>query len=182
MKNIQTIIKQCKRGDEQAQNLLYRHYRNKWYMLSLRYGRNKDEASDIMQEGMVQIFRDLSQFNSKKASFATWSSRVLVHAALRYLKKHNWHHSIEETEIKQGESSLPSTIYSDLAAKELTRLIAALPLGYKLVFNMYVIEDYSHKEIAAELGITEGTSKSQLFKARKMLKEQIEKIILSEIG
>lgn len=145
-------------------------------MLSLRYGRTRDEAQDILQEGLVQIFKDLHQFNPAKAHFSTWSNRVLVHAALKYLKKGNWQNTFREITDGAKEMSDDQNIHDQLAAKELIAMIAALPLGYKLVFNMYAIEGYSHKEIAAELGISVGTSKSQLFKARKLLKEQVEAI------
>lgn len=175
MEKINTIIKQCIKGNEEAQNTLYKQYRSKWYMLSLRYGRSKDEAQDIMQEGLVQIFKDLHQFDGRKSNFGTWSNRVLVHAALKYLKKTSWSNTFEEMNRGHENHVSVESVFDQLAAKELTKIISNLPLGYRLVFNMYAIEGYSHKEIAQQLGISEGTSKSQLFKARKMLKTILEK-------
>jgi len=143
-------------------------------MLALRYGKSKYEAEDILQEGLVQVFKDLYQYDSRKSQFGTWSNRVIVHAALKYLKKCNWHNSlldITNTEIPHdGEIEVLST----LSAKELTQLIQSLPMGYRIVFNMHVIEGYSHPEIAKKLGIEVGTSKSQLSKSKRELRNKLE--------
>jgi len=168
------IIKSCIAGDEKAQRSLYEMYKTRWYMTSLRYGKNKTQADDIFQEGMIQIYKDLHQFDNSKSAFATWSSRVLVNSALKYLKKFNWIDTVSEFEEAKELEDQGESIYQKLASKELTKLVQKLPLGYKLVFNMYVIEGYGHKEIAKELGISEGTSKSQLSKARRALRHQLE--------
>lgn len=174
MTNLQTLIKQSVNGQEEAQRVLYLKYRVKWYMLCLRYGKNKYEADDMMQEGLIQVFKDLHQFDETRASFDTWSSRLMSHAALRYLKKNSWHQTFKDIDEVEDSSGLRETIYDQLAAKELTVLIQQLPMGYRIVFNMFVLEGFSHKEIAKELDITEGTSKSQLSKAKRMLRNKIE--------
>lgn len=162
------------RGDQAAQRQLYEQYRTRWYMISLRYGKSNVQADDIFQEGIIQIYKDLNQFDPKRGAFSTWSSRVLVNAALRYLRKYNWTNTLNnEGEMNLVESS-DETVYQKLAAKELTALIQKLPVGYRLVFNMYVLEGFKHHEIADKLGITTGTSKSQLAKARKQLKTMLE--------
>lgn len=143
-------------------------------MLCQRYGTNKQEADDIMQEGLIQIFKDLHQFDASKAGFATWSSRVMSHAALRFLKKNQWHQTLLNIEDQHETEDDNLTIYDQLAAKELTRLIQQLPIGYRIVFNMYVLEGYSHKEIGVALNISEGTSKSQLSKAKNALRQKLE--------
>lgn len=174
MENLQHIIQQSIKGNVKAQRELYDAYNTKWYMLSLRYGKNKMQAEDIFQEGMIQIFNSLHQYNAEKSAFATWSSRVLINAGLRYLKKNNWMASFDDLDytINTEDKSVP--IYSKLAVQELTLLIQDLPLGYRIVFNMFVLEGYSHKEIAKELGISEGTSKSQLSKARREMRKKLE--------
>jgi len=162
------------KGDRKAQRLLYESNRVLWYTTSMRYSKDKQQADDIFQEGLIRIFNNLKSFDANKAKFSTWSNKVLVSAALRFLKKHNW--KISLTELNDGfqtQSDEESPLDS-MALKEITALIQELPLGYKLVFNMYAIEGYAHKDIAKELGITISTSKSQLFKARKMLKQVIE--------
>lgn len=169
------IIEQVLQGDQLAELQLYDLYKTKWYMLALRYGNNNNEANDIMQEGLIQIFKDLHQYDTKKSKFTTWSSRIMVHAALKYLKTNQWQNAFLEIDKKDNFYTDNEDVYSGLAAKELVGMIKKLPLGYKVVFNMYVIEGYSHKEIAAQLGIAVGTSKSQLSKAKRMLRYELEK-------
>jgi len=140
----------------------------------MRYAKNRFEADDILQEGLIEVFRDLYQFDSDRASFETWSSRVITYAALRYLKRNSWHKTFEDVDEIYDAASEEESVYEKLAAKELVLLIQQLPLGYRLVFNMYVIEGYKHHEIAERLDIKIGTSKSQLSKAKKMLREKIE--------
>jgi len=174
LRQLQKIIKDSIKGKENAQRSLYLEYHVRWYMQCLRYGKNKYEADDILQEGLVQIFKDLKQFDSNRSSFITWSSRVISHAALKYLKKNNWYETITEIEEAYELKDTTETVYDQLAAKELTAIIQTLPLGYRIVFNMFVLEEYTHKEIAKELDISIGTSKSQLSKAKKMIREKIE--------
>ncbi len=173
MKQLNTIIKKCIEGDETAQRELYVMHRVKWYMQCLRYGKNNYEADDILQEGLIQIYKDLHQFDEKKSKFITWSSRLISHAALKYLKKNSWQNTfLTIDEIQHPETT--EAVHHNLNAKELTALIQSLPMGYRLVFNMHEIEGYNHNEIASALNITSGTSKSQLSKARKMLQRKLE--------
>ena len=143
-------------------------------MIALRYGKNKMQAEDILQEGLIAIFKNLHQYDHRKAAFSTWSTRVLINAGLRYLKKNNWPNTFKDIDEVYDLGDDGETIYDQLSAKELTLLIQKLPVGYRLVFNMYAVEGYSHKEIAKELGIEVGTSKSQLSKARKTLRVYLE--------
>ena len=174
MNNIRHIIKSCSNGDEKAQRELYLAFRTKWYMTAMRYGKNKQQADDIFQEGLIQIFNNLRSFDERKASFSTWSTKVLIYAALKFLKKHNWVDNFKEMNEAMEYEDTQETVYQKMAAKELTALIQQLPIGYRLVFNLYVLEGYSHKEVAEQLDISEGTSKSQLSKARRYLRDQIE--------
>lgn len=173
------LIAKSTRGDERSQRELYMRYRVRWYMLSLRYGRNKEEADDILQEGLVNIFNDLHQFDHTKGKFTTWSCRVLVNAALRFLKKNAWNATFSDIEEIREEENNEVSVYDQLAEKELISILQELPAGYRIVFSMYAIEGYTHKEIAQALSITEGTSKSQLSKARKMLKLKLESQLIS---
>jgi len=143
-------------------------------MLSMRYGKNKMQGEDIFQEGMIQIYNDLCQFDSNRSNFSTWSSRIMIHTALRYLKKHNWANSFSDIEESYDLYDSNENIFGQIAIKEMTLMLQKLPLGYRLVFNLYAIEGYSHKEIASQLNITVGTSKSQLSKARKQLRHVLE--------
>ena len=167
------LINQVLAGNRQAERDLYDMYKQYWFRLCLRYGRNRSEAEDILQEGLLYIFRDLKQFDSNRGKFKSWSGRVLVNAALRYLKKHQWQQSFVDLEMVTAEATVSDDVLARISAKELTQLIQQLPSGYRVVFNMYVIEGYSHNEIAEKLNISVSTSKTQLFKAKRALKEKL---------
>ena len=152
---------------------LYQRYQRPWFRLCLRYGRNRNEAEDILQEGLLLVFKDLQQFDARRGEFIHWSNRIMVHAALRYLKKHQWQQSFDDLKIAQVQAEVGPSILDKLSAKELTRVIQQLPAGYRLIFNMYVMEGYSHPEIASMLHISVGTSKSQLAKAKKLLRQKL---------
>jgi RNA polymerase sigma-70 factor (ECF subfamily) len=169
-----TIIDNILNGNETAMDELYHCHERHWFRICLRYGRNRDEAQDIMQEGLIMIFRDLHQFDSSRGEFKSWSNRVMVNAALRFLKKYQWKLSFADLETVQNEPDFSETSMERLSAKEITQVIQQLPTGYRIVFNMYEVEGYSHKEIAELLNISVGTSKSQLSKAKKMLRQKIE--------
>lgn len=173
------LIARCLKHDETAQRQLYVKYRVRWYILCQRYGKTKFEADDLLQEGLISIFNSLHQYDSNKSQFSTWSSRVIVNAALRYLKKNSWNSTFSELDMAKNTNSTEVGIQEQLAERELIDLLQKLPTGYRIVFNMYAIEGYSHKEISAALEITIGTSKSQLSKARKMLRTQLETHLIS---
>ncbi len=172
----QKLIKKCLKQDALAQRALYEKYRQAWFMCCLRYAKDKMEAEDIFQNGLISIFKDLNQFNRDKAAFGTWSNRVMVNAALQYLRKWSKYDRIMVSEEHGFEATVQEDIFAELGAKELTKMIQNLPIGYRIVFNMYVLEGYKHREIAKELDISVGTSKSQLFKAKRILKRELELI------
>lgn len=166
------IIKKSVDGDPSAQRQLYERYRSYWYSLSLRYGKNAFEANDILQEGLIRIYNDLHKY--KEGNFKAWSGKVLVNSALRYQQKQSWYKIMTDIDDVPEESVEDMTALEMMSTKEIIALVQKLPIGYRLVFNMYAIEGYSHKEIAEELGISVGTSKSQLHKARKAIQEALE--------
>jgi RNA polymerase sigma-70 factor (ECF subfamily) len=143
------------------------------YAVCLRYSDNTDDANDIMQEGFIKVFKSLSKFRSE-GSFEGWVRRIFINTSIEhYRKKVKFYNVSEASEnnVTDGELNALDT----LAAKDIMDIINELPPGYKVVFNMHVIEGYSHKEIGDILGITEGTSKSQLARAKGALKKIIEK-------
>lgn len=168
------LIKRILNGDDKATDVMYKRYERIWFRLCLRYGRNRSDAEDIMQDGLLMIFRDLRQHDSQRGVFKRWSNRIMVNAALKYLKKHQWQQSFEDLSAADSEAQISQYIIETISAKELTLLIQQLPSGYRQIFNMYEIEGYSHLEIAEALNITVSTSKSQLFKAKKSLRQQLE--------
>lgn len=135
----------------------------------LRYCKNREEAKDLVQESFITIFRSLHQYDQNKAQFSTWSNRVVVNVCLQHVRKKNILNDSEDI-IDIGQNlKIDSTAIDHLNLKDLTKLILNLPNGYRTVFNMYVIDGFTHKEIAETLGVSISTSKSQLMKARKML-------------
>lgn len=137
----------------------------------LRYATDEMEAEDMLQEGFVRIFAYLHQFKFE-GSFEGWMRRIVVNAALKKIQKKKLVFD-EITENRQEAVSINASAYSSLGEEVIMNLISKLPEGYKIVFNLNVIEGYSHEEIAEMLGVQASTSRSQLVKARKMLQQQI---------
>ncbi len=143
-------------------------------MICLRYGHDRSEADDILQEGLIQIYNSLHQYEEKRAQFYTWSSRVIVHAALNYLKKNCWYKMVIDIDEIADRAVEEQDVFEKLAAEEMLSIIQKLPMGYRLVFSLHELEGYTHQEIADHLNINVGTSKSQLSKAKKMLRQLLE--------
>lgn len=165
------------RGNAAAQRALYEAHRVKWFMICLRYAHNKMEAEDMLQEGLISIFKELKQYDANKATFSAWSNKVMVNAALQHLRKWKKLSFNESVDSYENQLSTSENVYDKIGAKELTTMVQNLPEGYRVVFNLYVIEGYKHKEIAEMFSISENTSKSQLLKAKKMLRNQLEKVL-----
>ena len=141
------------------------------YAVCLRYAADEHEAQDMLQEGFIKLFGNLGQF-ANKGSFDGWVRRIFVHTAIKYYHRMRKHHLTEEVENYRHYVTR-SDVVDDLSASELMELVRHLPHGYRMVFNLYAIEGYSHKEIADQLEIGESTSRSQLVKARKLLQEKV---------
>ncbi len=167
------LIRMTQAGDQAATTQLYERYESYWFRICLRYGRNRAEAQDIFQEGTVRLFQVLGKFDAERGAFKSWSSKVIVNAALNYLKKYQWQQSFEDLEMAGREVDESADILGKLSVKELIEVIQKLPSGYRVVFNMHEIEGYTHHEIAETLNISVGTSKSQLSKAKKMLRQKL---------
>ncbi|MFK8102357.1 MAG: RNA polymerase sigma factor [Saprospiraceae bacterium] len=165
------LIKGCIQEDKNCQRELFQRYAGIMFTVCLRYARHRMEAEDLLQDAFIKIFNKVSFFKSE-GSFEGWIRRIVINTALKNYQKSSFQKErigLEDYE----ESTIEPSIYSALGEEELMNQIAKLPDGYRIVFNLYVIEGYSHKEIAETIGIGESTSRSQLVKARKMLQEQI---------
>jgi RNA polymerase sigma-70 factor, ECF subfamily len=181
-----SILEGCIAGKRSAQSALYRRYAAVMMAVCLRYAQNRDEAEDILQEAFLKIFQNINSYR-KEGSFEGWMKRVMINHALNYYRKNRKRpflediDSINETDIMEKEEE--PALHAPISAERLTALIQLLPPGYRMVFNMYVFEEYSHKEISSELNISENTSKTQLLKARRMLqKKLLELNILKNTG
>lgn len=146
------------------------------FVLCMRYMPTREDAEDVLQEGFIKIFRDLHQFSPERGTLPAWMRKVMVNTALQHLRSKKQLFSPIELETQADLHTVHDDIFSELSTKELTALIQELPTGYRIVFNMYVVEGYSHQEIAEVLEISVNTSKSQLFKAKAMLRKQVKQI------
>jgi RNA polymerase sigma-70 factor (ECF subfamily) len=138
------------------------------YALCLRYLRESDDAQDVLLKAFTKVFEHLPRFKGE-GSFEGWVRRIVVNEALMFLRKHKHRHITIELE----EAAASVEQYPQLEADDLLQLVQALPEGYRTVFNLHAIEGYAHAEIAEQLGISEGTSKSQLSRAKELLRQQI---------
>jgi RNA polymerase sigma-70 factor (ECF subfamily) len=176
-----SLIKRARKQDRKAQTLLYEQYQRAWYAICLRYNRSAADAQDVMQNALVKIFSQISQFDPDRGTFKAWSSKVMVNESLMFLRKHVTSFKTEQVDDLILPGNDQETPLDALSARELTEMIQQLPEGYRAVFNMYVLEGYPHQEIAETLNISIGTSKSQLFKAKRMLRKQLEVQIQQEV-
>lgn len=143
----------------------------------MRYARDRSEAEDMMQEGFIRVFNDLRQYRDT-GPLGAWIRRVVVNSALRYIRTRG---RLVFNDIDNSmAATLPASdnVINDLGAEDLVRMVQLLPEGYRLVFNLYVVEGYSHQEISEQLGISVNTSKSQLSRAKASLRKTLEKILI----
>ena len=167
------LIQGCISGNRQMQELLYQKYSSKMYGVCLRYSGNVEDANDLLQEGFIKIFKNLTKFRGE-GSFEGWIRRIFVNTSIEHFRKKVKLYNVSEVQENTIED-YNLNILDTLAEKDIISLVNELSPGYKAVFNMHVIEGYSHKEIADILGINEGTSKSQLARAKGVLKKSVEK-------
>ncbi|HXB41542.1 MAG TPA: RNA polymerase sigma factor [Bacteroidia bacterium] len=169
---MQKLIKKCIEGDRRAENELYTLFSAKMYAICYRYSKNKEEAKDILHEGFLKVFENLKNFKNEGA-LEGWIRRIMVNTAIyKYRQRSKLYPIISIDNIRVLHHS-DEDIISRINAKELICMIQKLPPAYQMVFNLYVFEGYKHKEIAEELGISEGTSKSNFFEARAILQQAI---------
>jgi len=169
--NDHDLIEGCILGNPVMQKNLYDKYAPKMYGICLRYAANSEDAKDILQDGFVKVFINLSKFKAM-GSFEGWMRRIFVNTAIELYRKKNQLYAISENQ----EENIPNQDISaldELEAEDIIRLISELPNGYRTVFNLFAVEGYSHKEIATMMKISEGTSKSQYARAKAWLQEKI---------
>ena len=166
------IIAGCRAGDRKYQELLYQRFASKMFTVCMRYAAESNSAQDLLQEGFVKIFKNIDKFRGD-GSFEGWIRRIFVNTCLEFVRKKANMYVVQDTEkVKleyQDENALQKLMKEDLM-----EMIQSLSTGYRTIFNLYVIEGYSHKEIAELLNVTEGTSKSQLARARYLLQKKVE--------
>lgn len=170
----QSLIAGCIKGNQLAQKTLFESFSPKFFALCLRYMKSTDDAEDVLQEGMVKIFTKLPEY-SGTGSFEGWMRRIIVNTCLDQIRKNQKLKFDVSMDKEEYKLSMNAHILENMSANELIEEIKKMPPGYRVVFNMFAIEGYSHQEIAEKLGVKESTSKSQYLRARAYLKERISK-------
>lgn len=173
MYDIEEIIKGCLEGNRRDQELLYRRHSVKLYAVCLQYSDSDEEARDILQEGFIKIFQNLQNYKYE-GSFEGWVRRIVVNTALeKFRARHNLYRVDNIDAISEPEADPGTEDYTGIDAADLLYIIRELPPKYRMVFNLYAIEGYSHREISEMLNISEGTSKSNLSRARNILQKKV---------
>jgi len=169
-----TLVTECIKGNPKAQKKLFDKFAPKMFSVCLRYMRNSQQAEDVLQDGLVKVFRKLPDYKNEGV-LEGWIRRIMVNTCLDQIRKNvkfQGNIQAEEVEYKLEHKDF---IVERMMAEDLMKLVQSMPEGYKVVFNMFAIEGYSHQEIAAALGVTESTSKSQYLRARAYLRDRLEK-------
>jgi RNA polymerase sigma-70 factor (ECF subfamily) len=167
------LVERLRKKDREAQKYVYEKYSKIFYGLCLRYAYNAQEADDMLQEGFLKIFLKISQY-SGTGSFEGWMKRIIINNAINFYHKYykyRYHDNISESYDLESDDNFYDD--ADFTYDELLGIINELPAGYKIVFNLFAIEGYKHKEISKMLGISENTSKSQYHRAKKILQNKL---------
>lgn len=168
------LIDGCRKGDRSSQEQLYRQFSGAMYGLCLQYAGSEEDASDIMQDGFVKVFKKIDQVKEPQA-FPGWIRRVMINTALEKYRSQVHLKRVDE-EPHQLQDQITDEVLETMDAEFIVQLIQELSPKYRMVFNLYAIEGYNHKEIGEMLGISEGTSKSNLSRARTILQEKVKKV------
>ncbi|MEK6615873.1 MAG: sigma-70 family RNA polymerase sigma factor [Bacteroidota bacterium] len=178
-KQVFEIIEGCGKGDRKCQQIVYERFYGKMLGACMRYSKNREEARDILQDGFIKVFTNIKQYEAS-GSFEGWIKTIIVNTAIDFIRKSkrtiqfvNSDYEIENAFFKITEEE--DNEYSNISANEIMEAVQQLPTAYRTVFNMFFVDGFSHKEIAAQLGINEGTSKSNLWKAKMNLKKVLGK-------
>lgn len=166
------LLKECRRGNAKYQRMLYERFSAKMLAVCARYFQSIDEAQDALQDGFIKVFASIGSFR-EEGSLEGWVRRIMINTSLNLHRKnlkHYYHVDLGETETRIADERQSS---DNLEVQDMLKMIQKLPNGYRIVFNLYEIEGYSHQEIADELNVSVSTSKTQLLKAKRKLREQI---------
>jgi len=171
-----TLINGCLKGNRDAQKMLYEQFYGYAMSICLRYAPGREEAREILNDGFMKVFTRLNQ-RDQQGSFKSWLRKIMIHNAIDYYRKNNKHYNHHELDdVRTQGPAVENDALTSIAYADLIQMVQQLPPAYRTVFNLYVIDGYTHDEIAKQLNITEGTSKSNLFKAREHLREQLQKL------
>jgi RNA polymerase sigma-70 factor (ECF subfamily) len=168
-----SLISNLRRKDKRTQEYFYKTFAKPMFLLCYRYLNNEQEASEILNDGFHKVFTQIDKFqNGGVSGLKAWTKKIMINECLQHLRQRKNIHFVESIDIPSDDATYKPD--QELNATTYYNLISRLPTGYRTVFNLYVIEGYSHNEIADILNITENTSKSHLLRARNLLKEKIQ--------
>ena len=174
MEDLKKIVKRCAKSDSSAQHELYKLFAPKMFGVCLRYAKDSTEAEDNLQDGFVKVFSNIGKFRHE-GSLEGWIRRIMVNVSLEKYRKQKLLYPVEDIGMYESQKVVDDII-DQISADELLSLVQELSPRYRMVFNLYVIEGYNHQEIADEMGISTGTSKSNLARARDILKRRVEEL------
>ena len=167
------LVRKCQKANKQAQYLLFETYADRFYRLMLRYVRTREDAEDLIMVAFAKVFKNISGFVLKgDGGLESWMRKIMVNEALMMLRKKHNLNLTESLDVLNPDHD--QAAWQEVEPEDLYNMILDLPTGYRTVFNLFVIEGHDHAEIAGMLGISENTSRSQLFKAKQLLKRTIE--------
>lgn len=169
------LLEGCRKGDRLSQELLYRQFYGFAMGICLRYTPSRDEAREVINDGFMKVFTKVELYDPDRP-FKSWLGRIMVNTALDHYRQQSKHHHHDDLDAAVEEASVRETATSQLSHEELIALVQRLPPSYRMVFNLYVIDGYSHEEIAEQLNISVGTSKSNLSRAREHLRTWLLKL------
>ncbi|MCD4773746.1 MAG: RNA polymerase sigma factor [Bacteroidales bacterium] len=171
MNNLEEVIQGCVKGKRKSQEMLFNIFSKKMFAVCLYYSKNKDEAEDILHNGFLKIFENIKQYKGR-GSFEGWVRKIFVNTALEKFRSQTFLTAVND-QIEYDYMTEDADIISKLSSEELIKMIQELSPAYRMVFNLYAVEGYSHEEISKKLEIAEGTSKSNLARARKILQKKV---------
>ena len=172
---LKTVIQGCLAGEAKSQRALFEWLAPKMMTVCKRYTNDQMEAEDVLQEGFIKLFGRMDSYTFQ-GSFEGWSRRLFVNTALDHIRKEKKNKFLEDVDNPMIQIDTDSFILEGLEAEHLMKLLELIPTGYRVVFNLFAIEGYSHKEIAEMLNITESTSKSQFFRAKSFIQKKLEEL------
>jgi len=172
LEDFKSIISDCIAGSRKAQAMLYHQFAPKMFGVCLRYAKDATEAEDNLQEGFIKVFTNLKNFRHD-GSLEGWIRRIMINVSLEKIRKQHLLYPVEDVAV-YDTVNFSDDVIAKISADDLMKLIQQLPPRYRLVFNLYVLEGMSHQEIAKEMDITQGTSKSNLARAREILKKKVQ--------
>ncbi len=172
LEDLKNIVKGCASGDSNAQEKLYNMFASKMFGVCLRYAKDSMEAEDNLQEGFIKVFTNIKNFRHD-GSLEGWVRRIMVNVSLEKYRKQHLTYPVEDISVYDGQA-LTEEALDKSSLEDLFHLIQQLPPRYKMVFNLYVMEGLNHREISKKMGISEGTSKSNLARARDILKRKVQ--------